>query len=445
MITQIDKNLYFFELENGARFILYFNPNIEGLYLKSSVKVGFINDPEDKLGLTHLLEHILGEGTKSFPSSEILADYIEERAGSYNLTTSRSQISFILSLPKKYLEDAIKISKEIFFDPLFNNFENEKQVVIQEIKDRMASYDYELRLFEMQSRFKKTNPLFYTYIYDPEKVKNIELNDIISFWQNYFGPNNFCLALEGNFDIEKIEEMIKKYYENLPPKNIPQFEIKENPFLKEFLSFRSDPRLKITYVNISLPLKLNQNDFENWNRLDLISNILVSMRTSRLYKILRKEKGLVYSIRIKSDLYEYNFPYVYLEFEAEMKNILEILKIIKEVVFDFIQNGPTDSEFSKAKNYIVEKAQLLKDDPVVVTNGLMYFLLNYNRIFPIEDYIKIIEKTEKEDLIEILKKLDFDFLNICLQSPQKDQKILKEISKIINPQLIKNFYYHRKI
>jgi predicted Zn-dependent peptidase len=154
-MEQIDKNLYFLKLENDAKFIFYFNPELEGIYLKTSIKAGRLNDPENKLGLTHLLEHILGEGTQNFPSSEILASYIEERAGSYNLTTSRSEISFNLSLPKKYLKEAIKISKEIFFDPLFNNFEKEKQIVIQEIKDKITSIGYELRIFELQSRFKK--------------------------------------------------------------------------------------------------------------------------------------------------------------------------------------------------------------------------------------------------------------------------------------------------
>jgi predicted Zn-dependent peptidase len=432
MAIQIDKNLYFLKLENGARFILYFNPDLEGIYLRASIKAGYLNDPKEKLGLAHLLEHILGEGTKSFPSAEILASYIEERAGRYNLTTSRAEISFNISLPKKYLEDALKISKEIFFDPLFNNFEKEKQIVIQEIKDRMASYGYELTLFELKSRFKETSPFFYSFILDPEKVAKIDLQDIISFWETYFAPNNFCLALEGNFDIKEIEKLIKTYYENLVPKNIPEIVLKDSPFLNNPFSFRIDPRLKITYVEISLPIKLRKEDFEDWNKLDIVSNILTSLRTSRLFKILRKEKGLVYSIRMRDDLFEYNYPYVYLGFEAELKNVLEILKIIKKVIFDFIHNGPTDDELERAKNYIIENSKLLKDEPQKVIGGLMFFLLHHERIFTLDDYAEVIKKTQKEDILEILKKLDFELFNICLQSPQEDEKILKEIKDFAN-------------
>jgi predicted Zn-dependent peptidase len=430
-MEQIDKNLYFLRLENGAKFIFYFNPELEGIYLKTSIKAGRLNDPPDKLGLTHLLEHILGEGTQNFPSSEILASYIEERAGSYNLTTSRSEISFNLSLPKKYLKEAIKISKEIFFDPLFNNFEKEKQIVIQEIKDKITSIGYELRIFELQSRFKKTSPFFYTFLFDPEKVKNIDLEDIISFWENYFAPNNFCFTLEGDFAIKEIEKLIKENYGNLKPKNIPQIDLKDNPFSDDLLSFRLDPKLKITYVNISLPIKLEKEDIENGSRLDIIRIILIALRTSRLFRILRKEKGLVYSIRITDDLFEYGFPYIYIEFESEMNKVLEILEIIKEVIFDFIQKGPTDEELEKAKNYIIEKSKILKDDPQRILNGLMFYLLYYDKIFTLDDYRQVIERTEKNDILEILRKLDFKFLNICLQSPVEDKKILRDVEDLL--------------
>jgi predicted Zn-dependent peptidase len=60
-----------------------------------------------------------------------------------------------------------------------------------------------------------------------------------------------------------------------------------------FYLLRLDPKLKITYVTISLPIKLENKDIENWSRLDIVGSILISLRTSRLFRILRKERGLV--------------------------------------------------------------------------------------------------------------------------------------------------------
>jgi predicted Zn-dependent peptidase len=181
-----------------------------------------------------------------------------------------------------------------------------------------------------------------------------------------------------------------------------------------------------------LPIKLEKEDIENGSRLDIIRIILIALRTSRLFRILRKEKGLVYSIRMTDDLFEYGFPYICVEFEAEMNKILEILEIIKEVVFDFIYKGPTDEELEKAKNYIIEKAKILKDDPQRILNGLMFYLLYYDKIFTLDDYSKVIERTEKNDILEILKKLDFKFLNICIQSAVEDKKILMGIENLLN-------------
>jgi predicted Zn-dependent peptidase len=180
-----------------------------------------------------------------------------------------------------------------------------------------------------------------------------------------------------------------------------------------------------------LPIKLEKGDIENWSRLDIIGSILTSLRTSRLFRILRKERELVYSIRMRDDLFEYGFPYICIEFEAEMNRVLEILKIIKEVIFDFIYKGPTDEELKKAKNYFIEKAKILKDNPQRILNGLMFYLLYYDKIFTLDDYSKVIERTEKNDILEILKKLDFKFLNICLQSAVEDKKILRDVEKFL--------------
>jgi predicted Zn-dependent peptidase len=114
-----------------------------------------------------------------------------------------------------------------------------------------------------------------------------------------------------------------------------------------------------------------------------------------------------------------------------MNKILEILEIIKEVVFDFIYKGPTDEELEKAKNYIIEKAKILKDDPQRILNGLMFYLLYYDKIFTLDDYSKVIKRTEKNDILEILRKLDFKFLNICLQSPVEDKKILRDVEDLL--------------
>jgi predicted Zn-dependent peptidase len=180
-----------------------------------------------------------------------------------------------------------------------------------------------------------------------------------------------------------------------------------------------------------LPIKLEKEDIENGSRLDIIRIILIALRTSRLFRILRKEKGLVYGIRITDDLFEYGFPYIYIEFESEMNKVLEILEIIKEVVFDFIQKGPTDEELEKAKNYIIEKSKILKDDPQRILNGLMFYLLYYDKIFTLDEYRQVIGRTEKNDILEILRKLDFKFLNICLQSPVEDKKILRDVEDLL--------------
>ena len=122
------------KLKNGLT-VLFEKRNLPVVAVSSTVKWGSAYETEDIKGISHFLEHLLFKGTKKRSSEEIAAE-IERRGGELNGFTSDEVTSYWNKMPSRYLTTAIDIASDITLNPKFdeNEFEKEKQVIIEEIK-----------------------------------------------------------------------------------------------------------------------------------------------------------------------------------------------------------------------------------------------------------------------------------------------------------------------
>ena len=68
---QSDQHTYaYITLENGLTAILVNDPNAERPAAALAIKVGSYQDPDEHLGLAHLLEHMLFLGTEKYPEAD---------------------------------------------------------------------------------------------------------------------------------------------------------------------------------------------------------------------------------------------------------------------------------------------------------------------------------------------------------------------------------------
>ena len=109
-------------LKNGIKVATFSVPQMKSVYISIAVKAGSIFDTKKTSGTAHFMEHILFEGTPSFPNIEALSDYIESLAGTYNASTESQIIKFYINGPINHVEDLVKITSEVFFEPLFPRF-----------------------------------------------------------------------------------------------------------------------------------------------------------------------------------------------------------------------------------------------------------------------------------------------------------------------------------
>lgn len=427
-----------FTLKNGIKVATYNMPSLKSVHIRENIKGGSIMENESNNGVAHFMEHMIVQGVPSFPTGEGLSEFIESMAGSYNATTEKLQINFNITTPFSKIEDALRIASEVFFAPLFTkeSLENERRAVLNEIGQRMDAHWYKLNNFFRNFRFKK-GPLILDDGGSIDVVNKLTRDDLILFWQKYFLPKNSYLTITGNISDVKLEKLLEKYFGKYKSaEDFPGFpKITNRDFSKRGVAIRKDKTSSVCYMDLTFPSIGLAASLKMRVKQNLLLTILGGLRNSRLFKLLRYQKGLVYNANSGQNTLP-KVGMVYISSEAVPEHLTEVVTLVANELAAFIKNGPTDGEVNMAKNYLVNSWLMTFDHPSSVAGWIENDLLWEDRVGLPEDYAKLIAETKAEELIELMTKCwNFDKLNLCIQGPVQNPKDEKdkfsEILKIL--------------
>ena len=415
-----------YTLKNGLKVATYEIPQMRSSFLSLVVKAGSIFDKKEINGAAHFMEHILVQGIPSFPTVEELSEFVERLAGSYNALTYQQMIKFIINAPAKSLEDILKIGSEVFFEPLFpeDSIERERNAVLEEIRQNQDSLMYKNYKFFKGIRFNKNHPLLLDNGGSIDGVNKIKREDLQDYWSQFFYLQNAYLVLVGGFKNDEAKKKIEEIFgRQKTKKTFPGFPNVTNKDLSNRqVAIRFDPELKTCYVDLTFPSCSNKAPLKERVAQSILSNILGGLRSSRLHKLLRQKRGLVYGIHFGVAIYP-SFGYCVTSTQATVDNLNEVIDLTAKELKGFYLSGPTADELEFAKNYLINRSLMSFDNPQSVAAWIEDDLLWEERVYSPEDYVKIIESIGREDIMKFMQKyFEFDKLNLVIQGPVENSK-----------------------
>lgn len=88
-ISQQDNRLYkYITLANKLKVLLISDPEADHAAAALNVGVGSAQDPNNRLGMAHFLEHMLFLGTQKYPGPDDYSSFITCHGGNYNAYTA---------------------------------------------------------------------------------------------------------------------------------------------------------------------------------------------------------------------------------------------------------------------------------------------------------------------------------------------------------------------
>jgi len=283
-----------FILGNGLRVLLHTDKSTPLVATNILYHVGSRDEDPQKTGFAHLFEHLMFSGTQKVPDYD---DPIQKAGGENNAFTNNDVTNFYTILPLKNMETGLWIEADRMhgLDITPKAFETQQKVVIEEFKETCLNQPYGDVWHLLSSMAYEKHPYRWPTIgLDISHIENAQLKDVKEFYSNFYTPSNAVLVISGNIDEDKTLKMIEKWFNPVPgsQKIVKNFPI-EPP--------QNQPRRKLIESDVpadALYLAFKTPDRKDplYYATDTISDILAHGESSRLYRILVKEKKLFSAI-----------------------------------------------------------------------------------------------------------------------------------------------------
>lgn len=348
-------------LSNGLTVLVKPNHQIPKVSVQLWYNVGSKDEKSGEKGIAHLIEHMIFKGTEELSESDI--NLITHKLSGYcNAFTSFDYTGYLFEFPSHHWEEALPVMADCMRNCTFKQeyLNSELKAVIQELK--MYNDDYPSTLTEEMIMNSFTgHPYQYPVIGYKHDLWSLVRENLVNFYKKHYIPNNATLVVVGDVKPEEVFELAEKSFGKIEPDwtyKKEEFYLPKDLASKSVTVYRDvkQPQVMISYL---VPGSREKVDYA----IDVISSVLGSGRSSRLYKKLLDEKQLVTDIETFSyDLFDQGMFFIAFT-PKSVESIDEIISVIKHEIKLLVQNGPTDEEIQRAcKKAESEYLSLLEDN-----------------------------------------------------------------------------------
>jgi predicted Zn-dependent peptidase len=407
--------------DSGLKLII---KKMEGLFSVSTgilVGVGSRNETPEENGISHFIEHVNFKGTKTRNAFEI-SDHIDRIGSSINAYTSKEATVYYTKSTYEHQEETFEILADIFLNSTYKQEEldKEKGVIIEEINMTEDTPD-EVCLDILSTAFYGDTGLGRTILGPAENIKRFTRDDVLSYLQRHYTPDNVIISVAGAVDVKKTVELCDKYFGSFTGfggSNKSGYE----GFTQSYTNSLSKKK-DIEQAHIALSFPGYRYGDSRANALSIASSILGGSMSSRLFQKVREDLGLCYTV------YSYLSQYkdtgkveIYAGVNPENRD--KALNAIIDVIKEMVANGITETEFARGKEQM-KSAFIMSQESTssqMQIYGKQYLILN--EVFDFKKKIADINAITLKDVNDAICEV-FDITKVALATVGKNDTPLK--------------------
>ena len=208
-----------YTLPNGMQIILKENHSSPMVASVIFIRSGSKYESTYENGITHLLEHLLFDGTGNL-TREQLDHAITDLGGQINAFTRKDLTAYFVLLPRQYLHYGMAIQADMLFNSVFPEAElaKERNVVIEEIKRDADAPGAAAEAF-FESRAYQGTDYDRPVLGHKAFIENIPRAAIIDYWKRYYTPSRMTALVIGDFESSKMKETIGSVFGKIPDRS----------------------------------------------------------------------------------------------------------------------------------------------------------------------------------------------------------------------------------
>ena len=205
------------QLDNGLQVVLIENKALPMVGANVAVKVGSAYENFSTSGMSHMLEHLLFNGTTHRTQKQLYND-VDKIGGYNNANTNYFSTNYMMVTPAGKIEQGMEIQADMLFNSIMpaEKYEKEKGIVLEEIVISINRPATQLTR-NLNSILYPGHALSLPTLGTYETIKTNELATVAAYYRNFYVPNNMILSVVGNFNAADMLELVKRYYGHAKP------------------------------------------------------------------------------------------------------------------------------------------------------------------------------------------------------------------------------------
>ena len=430
-IASFEKRVTVKKLPNGLTLMVLERPEAPVFSFFTYVDAGDVQDPKGKGGLAHMFEHMAFKGTDkigtlNYPAEKKALDEVEVKFRDYererlrpvgrdpkklaaaeaawrkaiddaqkyvvpnefseivesaggediNASTSMDATHYFYSLPSNRLELWAYLESERFLHPVFREFYTERDVVHEERRMRTDSNPLGRLLEEFLGASFIAHPYHENGIGFPSELDAFSASDASRFFDKYYVAPNMVVAVVGDVKATEAMPIMERYFGRLPKADKPEdSSTVEPPQKAERTTTLREVSQPYFLEGYHRPSYLDPDDAV----YDVISDLLSSGRTSRLYRALVRDKKVAVSASGFSGFPGVKYPNLFAFFAvpAQGHTPAEIRDAMHAEISRLLNEDVTDEELNMVKTRM--RADLVRG--LADNEGLAEELATYQTLF----------------------------------------------------------------
>lgn len=349
-------------------------------------------------GACHFLEHLIFQGTERRSAHEVNVA-IDAVGGDLNAYTAKETTAFFAQVPAADVGMAAGLLCEMVNTPRLDpdDVETERDVILEELAMVNDTPD-ELAMTLLVERLYPDHGLGWETLGREETLKSMSRDDLAAFHHRWYNPANIVFAAAGAVAHDEIVNLVDDGLSARTPLK-PTRAVPPLVEPGEMTTQRDTEQVHLAYGWRGL-----EHHHPDRFALTLLLHTLGQGPSSRLYRVVRDELGLAYSVFASHSMFS-DTGMISIYCATNPSNLERVRAVIEVQVADIVTAGITEEELRTSVGYVCGSSVMALEDHGTKMSRLGSALITRGEIEPVRDSLDAFGAVTLADVVRVAERV----------------------------------------
>lgn len=388
-------------LDNGLRVVTGSMSHTRSVTVSIYVGVGSRYEPDDRAGISHVVEHLVFKGTERRPRPIDISGGVEGVGGVLNASTEQEMTVYWSKVALPYLEDTLDLLIDMVRCSVYDQEELERELLVVIEEQKMVNDQPAGRVEALiEGLLWPDHPLGRDIAGTRESVSGITRDMVLEHVGRFYSPENIVVSVAGNVEhgrvVDLAESMTRGWRPGAATGWAPFDGGQPGPQVRVETRRTEQSHLVIGVPGVSL-------GHPDRYAVEMLSVALGEGMSSRLFVEVREKRGLAYDIHSSTANFQ-DCGALLIMAGVDPGALYDAVRTILDVAGE-LGGGLTEEEVERARRMHTGMMALSLEDTRAVSAWMGAQELLFGRVLDVDEVVELVDSVRVDDVRRAAREL----------------------------------------